>query len=127
MVLHQFIRHFSPSMKSPKSATPPPLLNKIQFELDSINKILQVEQAAHQRKFLGERFSKNLNDLMLAENNLKEYKKSHGIISIEDQKKTAIESASAIKNQIMVNEVKIEVISSKLQSDHPDEIGRAHV
>ncbi len=98
------------------------IVNQYVAELDGINKILQLEQAAHQRKFLGERFSKNLNDLMLAENNLKDYKKKHGIISIEDQKKTAIESASAIKNQIMVNEVKIEVVSSKLQSDHPDAI-----
>ncbi len=98
------------------------IVNQYVIELDSINKILQMEQAAHQRKFLGERFSKNLDDLMAAEDKLKTYKKNHGIISIDDQKKSAIESASAIKNQIMINEVQIEVVSSKLQSDHPDAI-----
>ena len=98
------------------------IVNQYVVELDSINKILQMEQATHQRKFLGERFSKNLDDLMSAEDKLKIYKKTHGIISIDDQKKSAIESASAIKNQIMINEVQIEVVSSKLQSDHPDAI-----
>ena len=98
------------------------IVNQYVIELDSINKILQMEQAAHQRKFLGERFSKNLDDLMAAEDKLKTYKKNHGIISIEEQKKSVIESASAIKNQIMINEVQIEVVSSKLQPDHPDAI-----
>jgi len=98
------------------------IVNQYVIELDSINKILKMEQATHQRKFLGERFSKNLNDLMAAEDKLKTYKKNHGIISIDDQKKSVIESASAIKNQIMVNEVQIEVVSSKLQPDHPDAI-----
>jgi uncharacterized protein involved in exopolysaccharide biosynthesis len=98
------------------------IVNQFVIELDRINKILQIEQAAHQRKFLGERFSKNLDDLISAEDNLASYKKNHNIISIEDQKKSAIESAAAIKNQIMIKEVQIEVVSSKLQSDHPDAI-----
>ena len=91
--------------------------------LSNSNKMLQIEEAVYHRKFLGERYENNLNDLIDAEEKLKEFKEEHNIISVESQTKAAIESAAALKNQILINEVHKGVVSTKLKSDHPDVIG----
>ena len=98
------------------------IANEFVNQLDIVNKRLQIEQAVHHRRFLGERYEKNLNDLIEAENKLKQFKEEHNIISIENQTKSAIESAAALKNQILINEVQKGVISAKLKSNHPDVI-----
>ena len=99
------------------------IANEFVNQLDIVNKRLQTEQAVHQRKFLGERYEKNLMDLVEAEERLKHFKEVHNIISIESQTRTAIESAAALKNQILINEVQKGVVSRKLKSDHPEIIG----
>jgi len=96
------------------------IANELVNQLDIINKRLQTEQAVHQRKFLGERYERNMTELYKAEEKLKKYKENNYIISIENQTRTAIESATALRNQILINEVQKEVYSSKLKGDHPD-------
>ena len=99
------------------------IANEFVNQLDIVNKRLQTEQAVHQRKFLGERYGENLMDLIKAEEKLKQFKENHNIISIESQTRTAIESAAALKNQILINEVKKGVVSRKLKLNHPEIIG----
>ena len=99
------------------------IVNEFVNQLDIVNKRLQTEQAVHQRKFLGERYGENLMDLIKAEEKLKQFKEKHNIISIESQTKTAIESAAALKNQILINEVQKGVVSRKLKLNHPEIIG----
>ena len=99
------------------------IVNEFVNQLDIVNKRLQTEQAVHQRKFLGERYEKNLMDLVEAEEKLKQFKEVYNIISVESQTRTAIESAAALKNQILINEVQKGVVSRKLKSDHPEIIG----
>ena len=99
------------------------IANEFVNQLDIVNKRLQTEQAVHQRKFLGERYGENLMDLIKAEEKLKQFKENHNIISIESQTRTAIESAAALKNQILINEVQKGVISRKLKLNHPEIIG----
>tara|TARA_B100001029_G_C15057187_1_gene455336 strand:+ start:889 stop:2040 length:1152 start_codon:yes stop_codon:yes gene_type:complete len=89
-------------------------------QLDVINKKLQIEQASHQRKFLGERYSQSLIELVASEHELKNFKEQFNIISFDNQTKAAIESAASLKNQILTNEIKIGIASSKLDSNHPD-------
>ena len=96
------------------------IANEFVNQLDIENKRLQTEQAVHQRKFLGERYEENLIDLIEAEENLKKFKEEHNIISVENQTQAAIESAAALKNQILINEVQMGVVSMKLKSNHPD-------
>ena len=98
------------------------IANEFVNQLDIVNKKLQTEQAVHQRRFLGERYEDNRNDLIKAEERLKKFKEEHNIISVESQTKAAIESAAALKNQILFNEVQKGVVSSKLKSDHPEVI-----
>ena len=99
------------------------IANEFVNQLDIVNKRLQTEQAVHQRKFLGERYGENLMDLIKAEERLKQFKENHNIISIESQTRTAIESAAALKNQILINEVQKGVVSRKLKLNHPEIIG----
>ena len=98
------------------------IANEFVNQLDIVNKKLQTEQAVHQRRFLGERYENNRSDLIKAEERLKKFKEEHNIISVESQTKAAIESAAALKNQILFNEVQKGVVSSKLKSDHPEVI-----
>ena len=98
------------------------IANEFVNQLDIVNKKLQTEQAVHQRRFLGERYENNHNDLIKAEERLKKFKEEHNIISVESQTKAAIESAAALKNRILFNEVQKGVVSSKLKSDHPEVI-----
>jgi uncharacterized protein involved in exopolysaccharide biosynthesis len=99
------------------------IANEFVNQLDIVNKRLQTEQAVHQRKFLGERYGENLMDLIKAEEKLKQFKENHNIISIESQTRTAIESAAALKNQILIKEVQKGVVSRKLKLNHPEIIG----
>ena len=99
------------------------IANEFVNQLDIVNKRLQTEQAIHQRKFLGERYGENLMDLIKAEEKLKQFKENHNIISIESQTRTAIESAAALKNQILIKEVQKGVVSRKLKLNHPEIIG----
>jgi len=99
------------------------IANEFVNQLDMVNKRLQTEQAVHQRKFLGERYGENLMDLIKAEEKLKQFKENHNIISIESQTRTAIESAAALKNQILIKEVQKGVVSRKLKLNHPEIIG----
>ena len=98
------------------------IANEFVNQLDIVNKKLQTEEAVHQRRFLGERYEDNHNDLIKAEERLKKFKEEHNIISVESQTKAAIESAAALKNQILFNEVQKGVVSKKLKSDHPEVI-----
>ena len=98
------------------------IANEFVNQLDIVNKKLQTEEAVHQRRFLGERYEDNRNDLIKAEERLKKFKEEHNIISVESQTKAAIESAAALKNQILFNEVQKGVVSKKLKSDHPEVI-----
>lgn len=99
------------------------IANEFVIQLDIVNKKLQTDQAIQQRIFLGERYADNLTDLIKAEDKLKQFKENNNIISIENQTRTAIESASAIKNQILINEVQKGVVSRKLKFNHPEIIG----
>ena len=99
------------------------IANEFVNQLDIVNKRLQTEQAVHQRKFLGERYEENLMDLIKAEEKLKQFKENHNIISIESQTRSAIESAAALKNQILINEVQKGLVSRKLKLNHPEIIG----
>ena len=98
------------------------IANEFVNQLDIVNKKLQTEEAVHQRRFLGERYEDNHSDLIKAEERLKKFKEEHNIISVESQTKAAIESAAALKNHILFNEVQKGVVSSKLKSDHPEVI-----
>ncbi|SVA43330.1 uncharacterized protein METZ01_LOCUS96184 [marine metagenome] len=89
-------------------------------QLDSINKNLKTEQASFHRQFIGERYQQNISDLRIAEDSLKTFQEKHKMIALSEQTTVAIEVAASLKGQILANEVKLGVMGSTLNSEHPD-------
>ena len=96
------------------------IANYFIIELDIVNKKLATEEATYQRKFIEKRYERNLIDLKLAENNLKEFMLLNKMVSLDEQTKAAIQTAASIKGQIMSNEAKLDVINKSLNSGHPE-------
>ena len=89
-------------------------------ELDKLNKSLKTEQASFHRKFIGERYEKNLSDLKNAEDSLKVFQEKHKMIALTEQTSAAIDAAASIKAQMLSNEVKLGVMLGALNPNHPD-------
>ncbi len=89
-------------------------------ELDKLNKSLKTEQASFHRKFIGERYEKNVLDLKNAEDSLKVFQEKHKMIALTEQTSAAIDAAASIKAQMLSNEVKLGVMLGALNPNHPD-------
>jgi len=89
-------------------------------QLDKVNKDLQTEQASFQRVFIEKRYQKNIQDLKLAEDNLKEFQEINNMISLPEQTNAALEAAATIKGHILAKEVRLEVLNNSYNTEHPD-------
>ena len=89
-------------------------------QLDKVNKNLQTEQASFQRVFIEKRYHKNIQDLKIAEENLKQFQEINNMISLPEQTNAAIEAAATIKGHILSKEVRLEVLNNSYNTDHPD-------
>ncbi len=89
-------------------------------ELDILNKSLKTEQASFHRKFIGERYKKNLSDLKNAEDSLKVFQEKYKMIALTEQTSAAIDAAASIKAQMLSNEVRLGVMLGALNPNHPD-------
>ena len=89
-------------------------------ELDILNKSLKTEQASFHRKFIGQRYEQNLNDLENAEDSLKSFQEKHKMVALNEQTSAAIDAAASIKAQMLSNEVKLGVMLGALNPSHPD-------
>ena len=89
-------------------------------QLDKVNKNLQTEQASFQRVFIEKRYHKNIHDLKLAEENLKQFQEINNMISLPEQTNAAIEAAATIKGHILAKEVRLEVLNNSYNTGHPD-------
>ncbi len=89
-------------------------------QLDIVNKTLQTQQATFQRAFIENRYLKNIEDLNLAEEKLRQFQERNNMISIADQTNAAIEAAASIKGHILAKEVRLEVLNNSYNSSHND-------
>tara|TARA_B100000945_G_scaffold317260_1_gene319748 strand:- start:195 stop:1265 length:1071 start_codon:yes stop_codon:yes gene_type:complete len=88
-------------------------------ELDIINKSYKTEDAMEHRKFIEKRYLQNKIDLKNAEEKLKLFKEEHKIVSLENQTDATINTAMQIKEQILTNEIKYDILLNTLQADNP--------
>ena len=88
-------------------------------ELDMINKRFKTEDATEHRKFIEQRYRENKIDLNNAEEKLKIFKEENKIISLESQTDATINTVMQIKEQILTNEIKYDILSNTLQVDNP--------
>ncbi len=89
-------------------------------QLDLINKSLKTEKASFHRKFIEQRYQSNLDDLQIAEDSLRIFQEKYKMIALPEQTSAIIEAASALKAQILSNEVKLGVMMGALNNNHPD-------
>jgi len=89
-------------------------------QLDVVGKGLKSQQASFRRKFIERRYNKNIEDLMKAEDSLKNFQQDQNMIALNEQTRAAIEIAAAIKGQILANEVQLGVMQTTLNPDHPE-------
>jgi uncharacterized protein involved in exopolysaccharide biosynthesis len=79
------------------------MLNKIYLEIS-------LSEATSNRKFLEDRYNKNIEDLKNAEDKYKQFQEKYGVYSVADQVKSAIEVAAKLQSQIVLKEVELGII-----------------
>ena len=88
-------------------------------ELDRINRMTNSSRARNTRLFIEQRMEKTQKDLIQAEEDLKEFQEEHKTISLDEQMKTAIQTAADLKAEMVLNEIELNVLSQNLSFSHP--------
>jgi uncharacterized protein involved in exopolysaccharide biosynthesis len=88
-------------------------------ELNRANSELQVQNARGNRKFIEDRYAKNLADLAAAEDSLRAFQKRYGVIAMPQQTEASIKAGSEIAAQLAMKEVQLEVLKRMQSGDHP--------
>jgi capsule polysaccharide export protein KpsE/RkpR len=88
-------------------------------ELSRTNTELQIQNARANRKFIEERYNRNLIDLAAAEDSLKAFQKKYGVIAMPEQTEASIKAAAEITGQLAVKEVQANVLRRTQSVDNP--------
>lgn len=96
------------------------------FFVDALNRAntdLMVQNARDNRKFIEDRYKKNLQDLSAAEDSLRAFQKHYGIIAMPEQIEASVKAGAELAAQLALKEVELAVLERSLASDHPTVIG----
>lgn len=88
-------------------------------EVDLINRAANNSRARNTRLFIQERIEKTQKDLTLAEENLRGFQELHKTVSLDEQMKTAIQTAANLKAEMVLNEIELNVLGQNLSPSHP--------
>ncbi len=88
-------------------------------ELNRANSELLVQNARGNRRFIEERYLKNLDDLAAAEDSMKSFQKKYGVVAMPEQTEASIKAAAELAARLIVKEVQIGVERRTLSPDHP--------
>lgn len=94
------------------------MVNYIVHTLDSINIALQTNYAHNTREFIGSRLQITLDSLKYLENRTRQFMKTEGILSIDDQIYVTISNAAELKAQIMSKEIELTVAQKTLEPNN---------
>jgi len=89
-------------------------------ELDRVNKNLRTSTARYTREFIEKRLKETEERLIKAAEALKEFQEKYKTVSIEDQTRAAIEAAAQVRAEIMLQEVKYNVLRRNLDESHSE-------
>ena len=101
------------------------IANQAVFFLDSIYNYLSVHKAKNSRLFFEERLRENKKDLNEAENNLNQFQKKFGIISLEEQTRATVEIIGTLQAKLLANQYEMKLKESILGPNH-QEVYRLH-
>jgi tyrosine-protein kinase Etk/Wzc len=88
-------------------------------ELNRTNSELQAQNAKANRKFIEERYKKNLQDLAASEDSLKYFQKKFGVIAMPEQTEASIKAGAALASELALKEVRLGIETRTLSGDHP--------
>jgi len=95
------------------------IANYLVYLLDSLNIKLNGEQAANNRKFIEQRYLKNLDDLRDSEDSLHFFQKKYGIFAVPEQLTVAVKAAAEIEAQLMSKEVTAYFVKQQYGDNSP--------
>ncbi|MBU0713053.1 hypothetical protein KKA87_14205 [bacterium] len=87
--------------------------------LDSINIMLSISNAKNNRLFIESRVEIIMDSLKILQDDMAEFMKTKGILSLEDQIRVGVENAAEMKAQIIMKEIELEVAEKTKKGDNP--------
>ncbi len=91
--------------------------------LDSTNIALNIEQATNNRKFIEQRYLKNISDLRKAEDSLSMFQKKYGVFAVPEQLEVAVKAAGEIEAQLTNKELESYFIKQIYGDNSPQMMG----
>ena len=87
-------------------------------KLDQLNKSFRAERGKNSRIFIENRYQQNLVDMETAENALKSFQETHGILYLPEQIRATIDVAAKLQAQLIAKELEASVIKETMGSRH---------
>ena len=89
-------------------------------QLDIVNKSQQTDEARFHRKFMEKRYNDSIQQLRIAEEKLRKFQHTHNTMNLAEQTKAAIRVGADIKSQILIDEVRLGILTQTHNADHPE-------
>jgi capsule polysaccharide export protein KpsE/RkpR len=87
-------------------------------ELDRVNRNLRFSTARQTREFIEKRLKETEAGLHRTAENLRDFQKKYGVISLEEQTRASIKAAAEIRAQVAVKEVEYTVLRQQVDESH---------
>ncbi|GAB6283117.1 MAG: hypothetical protein STSR0008_18730 [Ignavibacterium sp.] len=95
------------------------IANYFVFVLDSLNNKISSEAAGNNRKFIENRYLKNLADLKAAEDSLYSFQKKYGIVAVPEQFELAFKASADIEAEYFKRQILSEVTLQQFGENSP--------
>ena len=93
----------------------------VRYILERLNRKVQeinLENAMEHLQLLEERYQRNLTDLEVAEDSLKRFQETYGILEVEEQAKQLVQKLGQLKASSIETEMRMAVLSQTVASDN---------
>lgn len=87
--------------------------------LNRTNSDLQSQNARGNRKFIGERYDKNLSDLTAAEDSLRAFQKRYGVVAMPQQAEASLKMGVELEAQLAAKEIQLGILRKTQALDNP--------
>jgi uncharacterized protein involved in exopolysaccharide biosynthesis len=97
-----------------------PLANAYVDELLNLTRVLAVTESSQRRKFYEQQLELAKNNLASAEVALKQSLETHGVISVDSESRTIVETVSRLRAQIAAKEIQLNSMSAFVTNNNPE-------
>ena len=103
--------------KDPKRAAD--MANYYVSLLNTTNSSLLVQNARGNREFIEQRYEKNRQDLVTAEEAMKQFQVKYGVLAVPEQTEVSIKAGAEISAKLASKEIEYQVLRRTMSVDHP--------